>query len=423
MIRRGRSPIAWLSLLIVFLCTARVASADGRGIEAFVADVLARNPSIGAQALRRDAFRYEASAASVWPDPSVAVMLDNVPERMGGDMPMVRYQLSQMVPWPGKLGLMRDTIERRGDAAEATLAVRRLDLVLDAKRAYLMLALNERTREINVASQSLIGTIVSAAIGRYSAGLGGHHEVARAQVELNALGVEQLNLEGERVSVVAMLNSLRNLPPGTPIPDPKDVTTPAVTYSAAVLAERGVRERPEIAAMQAMKREEQTMAALARRERYPDLMTSVWYNQVLTGPDSGGVMLGVTLPVFGVTRQSRLASAYEARASGAQQDIAAMQAMIRFQVADAARKVDTANRELEFLTTIAVPRVQQSFDSTLAAYSTGTTDVTGLLDARRSLQTTELTVARAQITRELAIAELERAIGGSLRGPLRKGTP
>ena len=35
-------------------------------------------------------------------------MVDRVPQAMGGEMPMIRYQVSQMVPWPGKLGLMRE---------------------------------------------------------------------------------------------------------------------------------------------------------------------------------------------------------------------------------------------------------------------------------------------------------------------------
>lgn len=43
--------------------------------------------------------RRDAIAEGLLPDPEVAVMLDRVPEQMGGEMPMVRYQVSQMLPW------------------------------------------------------------------------------------------------------------------------------------------------------------------------------------------------------------------------------------------------------------------------------------------------------------------------------------
>ena len=195
--------------------TSGIARAANPALDAFVTEVLARNPALRAGALRTAAARHEASAAEVWPDPTLTVMLDRVPEHAGGEMPMLQYQISQMIPWPGKLGLMRDAIERQGDARAAELDVRRLDLALEARRGYLMLALNARLREVNGASRGLLDTITSAALSRYATGAGGHHEVARAQVEQTALEVEGLTLEGERASSVAMLNALRDRPPAT----------------------------------------------------------------------------------------------------------------------------------------------------------------------------------------------------------------
>jgi outer membrane protein TolC len=161
------------------------------------------------------------------------------------------------------------------------------------------------------------------------------------------------------------------------------------------------------------------MADLSRRERYPDPMAGVWYNQMLGEPDTAGVMVGVALPIFGVARESRRASGFDARAAAAGQDFAAMRAMIRFEVADAVRKVDTATRQLELLRDLAMPRVRDSFEASLAAYTAGRGDLAGLLDARRSLQAIDFALARAEVGRELAVAELERALGGKLPGGKR----
>lgn len=387
-------------------------------LDDLVAEVLERNPAVRAGTLRRDALGREARAAAVYPDPQVAVMVDRVPQAgAGGDMAMVRYQATQTFPWPGKLGLIRTTIERQGDVAGAEIEVRKLTLRLETKRGWAMLALNARRREINRANRSLASTIAQAALGRYSTGIGGHHEVVRAQVEVNALDIELIDLEGERTSMLAMINALRDRPTDSPLLDVV-VTEPSMSSTTttrvddlvlASLIERANAQRPELRGMKAMQAEASTMADLARRERYPDIMGSVWMNQNIGAPPSAGGMIGITLPVFGITRQAYRAQAFEARAQGAAEDAAQMRAMIRFEVADALVRVQTTTRRVNLVETLVLPKARESFESSLAGYGSSTVDMIGLLDARRSLQNATLALAEAQAEREVALAELERA--------------
>jgi outer membrane protein TolC len=410
-----------LCTLLLITSLPRPANATDPALARFVGEVLVHNPGLKARALERDSVRREASAAGLFPDPEVAIMVDRVPERMGGEMPMVRYQVSQMLPWPGKLGLMEQALARRADGREALTRVRAFDLERDAKRAYFMLALNAGMRNVNHASRELLTTIANAALARYGAGVGGHHEVVRAEVERNALDVEAVDLDGERVSTVAMLNALRNTDPNTPFPDPplpaeaEDARPP----SLAELVKFADAHRPELAAMRAMQREEATMADLARRERLPDFMTSLWYNQNVGGPDSGGLMVGATLPVFNVRRQNRHAQAADLRAASVGGDLQAMRAMIRFEVADALRRFETANRSLDLVAKLAAPRAQDSFSSSLAAFSSGSVDMVGVLDAWRALQSVESARVQALVARAASIADIERAIAG----PMPKATP
>jgi outer membrane protein TolC len=406
-----------LVLALTALGAGRSARAEEGGLDAFVSDVMGRNPSLRADALRRQAFRREAAAAGAFSDPSLSVMLDRVP--MGAEMPMIRYQLTEMFPWPGKLDLMRGAVERQGDGAAADLETRRLDLRLRAKRGWLMLLLNARRRQVNHAGRELAATIAAAALGRYGAGTGDHHDVARAQVEAIALDVERLNLEGERASMVAMLNALRDRLPDTEIPDPTGTPAPPVDDALAKLLERAVRARPELAAMGAMREEMATMARLARKEPLPDLMTSVWVNQNIGAAPSFGVMLGGTIPLFGVTKQKNRAAAFDARAEAAAQDQVAMRAMIRAEVADALVKVQTADRQLALLRTVALPKAHESFGAALAGYGAGRVEIVGLLDARRVFTAIELASAEADVQRAMSVAELERAVAAPSEGASR----
>ena len=393
------------------------ARADSAGADAFVAEVIARNPTLQARTFARNAMGREAAAAGLWPDPEAALMLDQVPKRMEGEMPMIRYQLSQMVPWPGKLGLMESAAQRRVDAARADEQTQGLELARDARRAYWMLYMNRGLRDVNAAGRGLLDTIARAALARYGAGGGGHHDVARAQVEQSALDVEAIDLEGERTATVAMMNALRNLPAATAIADPEPNAAERAEETPAidVLERAALARRPELGRMRAMKREQETMAALARRERYPDFMTSIWYNQMLGEADTVGVMLGATLPLFNVTRQSRLAEASDLGAGSAEKELQGMQNMIRFEVADAHRKLVTAARTLELVQSVAAARAQQSFGTSLAGYSSGTLDLVSVLDAWRALQSTERARVESLAARQLAAADLERAVGAPLK--------
>jgi outer membrane protein TolC len=135
-------------------------------------------------------------------------------------------------------------------------------------------------------------------------------------------------------------------------------------------------------------------------------------NQNIGAPPSAGAMVGVTIPVFGITRQGYRADAFEARAQGAAEDQKGMRAMIRFEVAGALVRVQTTTRRVELIETVVLPKARESFEASLAGYGSSTVDILSLLDARRSLQSASLALAEAQVEREIALAELERAVGG-----------
>ena len=405
-----RSAFSLAVFLSALVTSSGSATAQENALDTFVAEVLARSPSLRANALRFDASRREATATGIYPDPSLNIMVDNVPDV--AEMPMIRYQLGQMFMWPGKLGLMETTALRTADVAGARLESSKLQLRLEAKRGFYMLLLNARRREITKAARGLAATVANAALGRYGAGTAEHHEVARAQVEVSALDIELVNLDGERKAMVAMLNALRNKPVDVDILDPGEPPPKSVSReSLATLIDRALANRPEIRAMGAMREEARAMASLARLEPAPDFMVGVWANQNMGAPVTFGAMVGTTVPIFNITRQSRRASAFDARAGSAAAEQDAMRAMVRAQVAEALARLEAAERQVDLIRDVVLPKARESFESTLASFGSGRADLNTVLDARRALQRTQLAAAEAQVMRAIAAAELERAIG------------
>lgn len=414
----ARSFLASAALLAGLFVTTP-ADADP-ACEAYVRDVLDRHPSVQAAALRRDAFVHESKASGIWPDPALTVMGDYLPGTAeGAQMPMVRIQLTQMIMWPGKLSLMRAAVQSQADAAGASLDGKKLDLAVEARRAYFMLVMNSKRRELNRAARGLAATIASAALGRYASQAGGHHEVVRAELDVQALDVEYQALDGEQQSMIAMLNALRFQPPDATFAVPAAVSwTPARTYQTEPLVAAAAKNRPELHEMAAMKDGMIKMASLARKEPYPDLMVGGWYNQMLVpAPSSFGFMVGGTIPFWGVERSSLKAQAFDNRADAVSREVASMSTMIRAQVVDAMIRFDTGGRQVALLEATALPKARENFDTSLSAYSTGGVDIIGVLDSRRSLQAIELMLIEARVQREIALAVLERAVGGPLPSP------
>ncbi len=406
--------------LAVGLLLPKPAQADA-ACEAYVREVLARQPSAEAAALREHALAREAKAAGIWPDPNLAVMADYLPSGGGAQMPMVRVQVTQMVMWPGKLPLMRGALQAQASAGGAVVDSLKLDLALAARRNFFMLVMNEKRAELNRSSRGLAATIASAALGRYASQAGGHHEVIRAELEVQALDVEYHALEGEHQAMVAMLNALRFQPPETGFSVPPSIGwTPVDATPTDTLVALAMKRRPELREMAAMKDGMSRMASLARKEPYPDLMVGGWYNQMLMpAPSSFGVMLGGTLPLWGIERSNLKAAALDDRAESVSRDAASMAAMIRAQVVEAKARLETAGHQVALLEGSVLPKARENFNASLSGYSTGAVDLVGVLDARRSLQAIELALVEARVQREIAGAVLQRAIGGALPSEVR----
>ena len=105
-------------------------------LDALVREVAARSPGVAAEARRAEAMRQAIPRASALDDPLLTLMTEDVPLTLTGGMPMLRLQVNQMLPWPGKRERMARVAERESQVAGARERVVMLDAVTQAKRIY-----------------------------------------------------------------------------------------------------------------------------------------------------------------------------------------------------------------------------------------------------------------------------------------------
>jgi outer membrane protein TolC len=384
-------------------------------LEAFVADVRRSNPSVAGAVRRVEAARIRIGRARALSDPFVQGMLEDVPPRLRGGMPMVRVIGTQMLPWFGKRDRMAAVAAREADAVAARADLTVLDLVTAGKRAYYDLLLNRQARTINREQRAIVDTVVEIATGRLRSGTGMHHDVLKMQTEATMLDDALVMLEADRREMAAMVNALLDRPAETLVGEPDDAWTPEGPLDRSRLVEAAIAHRPELREMAAMEAAERAMAEAARREYYPDVMVGALYDFKTAEPDTLGGMLGLNIPIWIGSKQRLDVQAAETRARAVERERAGMAAMVRADIERQLARLDAAERRSRLLDNEFIPRAQQTFDSAIQAFPTGMVDALSLLDSLRALETQKLNRIAVRVEREIALVDLERAIGVSLK--------
>ncbi len=402
--------IRLLAALLV-LSLPSLANADTMELDQLIERVRTRNPSAAAAVVRVEAARLRVPRARAFLEPYLQTMVEDVPPRLSGGMPMVRFQISQMFHWPGKRDRMAAVADREADAIAARAAATMFDVVLEAKRIYHQLLLNRESQRINREQRAIVDTVVDIATARLGSGTGMHHDVLKMQTEASMLDDGLLMLEMDRREMTAMVNALLDVPADAKVADPVPAWTPALSLSRQRIVQLALDRRPELREMAAMQQAERAMADAAKREYYPDVMLGGLYDLRMNGESSIGAMVGLNLPIWIGSRQGLDVRAAQTRARSIGLDRNAMAAMARAEIERHLARIEASDRRVRLLESEFIPRAQQTFDSAVAAFPSGRVDALELLDALRAVSTQKLSLVALRVERELALADLERATG------------
>lgn len=389
-------------------------------LKLILADVLNHNPSL--QAARARVIGADARVPQVraWDDPLVGFEFYSTPITSINplaDGMETDYFVQQMIPFPGKKGLMADAAEASARAMEkAALAVER-NLIAETKRTYAMLYSAQRRAEVNEHNQQILEQVIASARSKYGVGNGDQSDVLKVQVELARLQNERSALDQELASGAAMLNALRNTPTTALMGRLADIEPVQLSLPLDSLLRQSIDSRPEILGMKyelAMNRSE---LAGSKRDWFPDLMIKGTYKQMMGATDQWAAMIGINLPIapWSIGKYSGKVEENEALLHSTEQSISDMQNMIMSEVRDAYAKVLSRAQQIERYKKTILPQTEQAFNATLASYRIDKVDFLSLLDSYRMLQMFRMEYYMALGDYLSSVATLERAIGTDLR--------
>lgn len=420
--KRIRTVLLLLTLLLTTPWPLLAVEMPATEVEALVAEALAHNPEILASSQRWQMLVAKSQQAGALDDPMLMLKIQNamISDPLAFDKdPMTAKMIgiSQMLPFAGKRGLIRDGAKQEAKAAEWDVAERKFELRRMVLDAWAKLALVKNSLRLVNENIALLDSLNRLGETGYSTGKVRQYEVLRSQIELSRMEEMRIVLEQQQRSLSALFAALLHRPIDTPPPVAKGEIVP-VSMTAAELETLAFASRPELFARNARLEQARISETLAKRESYPDFTFSAEYMQrnAFTGnPSSMGEDMysaGVTfnLPVQLAKRRAMVA---EAQAQGrlAEDEIEALRHEIRRGITDSLARLAANLAMAKLYKSGIVPQAEFATEAILSSYRVGKGDLTEVLDSLIESFDLRQRYYRFIAEHQMQRAELEALIG------------
>lgn len=387
-------------------------------LDALVAEVLARNPSLQASVAAWQAAAQRYPQVVALDDPVFTTMLG--PAALGHEELDGAYMvgLSQKLPYFGKRSLRGAVARWEAAASSADVGDVRLQLIEAAKLAYFEYYLAERERALNDQNLEIMRGFREAADARYRTNQVTQQDVLQADVELVQLELRRYEIERRQQVAAARINTLLDREPNFPLPPPPPrLGDAAATEPPEVLRSVALGRRPDLAALDARIRAERASLSLMYREFYPDVELMGRYD-AFWQEDPLRPMIGVNVNLP-VQSDRRWAAVREAsfRLSQRQAEFARQVNAINNDVYAAYARLEESRRALALYQERLVPTAGQNVDSARAGYLVGRLDFLRLVEAQRQRILLQVQSYETEAEYHRRAAELERILGGPLPAP------
>jgi outer membrane protein, heavy metal efflux system len=356
--------------------------------------------------LRAEARAGRVDPAGTLDDPFFAAGPDEIPFEGGSGARVIRYQLSQSIPFPGKLGARADAAGARARAAEADAATVERELVVVATQTFYRALYNQRALELNRELAKLVGEATESGRARYRVGAPNHHEWLLARAELAVLESEHVRLEEQQAALHAVLNELRDAPPDTRIERlPADLPPADVSSTSPPSDDGAMSESPELESLDAVVRAADAEQRAAELAYLPDFVVQGMAEQPRHAGDEEtmwGVMVGISVPIFWWRKQDDLLASVNHERQAALAERRTIENRLAAERVEATAQLESARRTAELYEQSVLPLTRLALDSARSGYAVGRVPLGELISTARAHRTQDLEYLAARIDIELA---------------------
>lgn len=406
-----------LGVVVSVVCPAQAQEpTDTLRLADAVAAARSANPMLHAVRLGADAAAERVSQAGALPDPHLSFGLMNRPVGgfgTGEPMTMNQLQVSQMLPWPGKLGFGKQRAAHLAEAKALDALDAEVRLVARVKTVYYELAYVDRTISVMERTRDLLRDFFQVSQAMYAVGEGLQQDVLQAQVAVASMTEDIVVMQQERVAMAARLNALMGrgamAAVGALVLEGAGPELPPVD-SLMVQAATG---RPTLQAAHERVRAAEAGYRAARRELYPDFMVGLAYGQRPQFDDMATIMVGVSLPIWAGARQ--LPMRREMAAMRASEEAMALDLYNETyaELTELRAEAERARQLGSLYATSILPQARAAVEAALSAYRVGRLNYMTLVESEMTVNRYEIEQVRLAARYHQAAARIEALLGGA----------
>lgn len=322
-----------------------------------------------------------------------------------------RYQISQTIPFPGKLSARESAAENRANSAKSDSETLDREITVLATQAFYRLYYNQNAVILNERFTNIIEGIANSAKVRYKVGDSGHHDWLLAKIELSVFKVEKLRLLREQKAIQAVVNELRDRP--------ADIAIGAISpqFSNADIKEDEIstlENQPELKSLEYVLNQSESEKRLAKLSYFPDFviqgMSMYPSSEMIEEKSNWGIMLGINLPLYFWRKQSELSKAASIDKETVILEKRNIENRLNTELLDAREQFKTARDVAKLYEAEVIPTTNLAVQNAKSSYTTRRVALAQYLETLKAQQTQELEYLAAQIDVELARTRLKELL-------------
>jgi len=288
-----------------------------------------------------------------------------------------------------------------------------LDVSLAVQAAYYSALRSDVDYQVASELLTITKQFEDAAKTQYAAGDVARSNVLRADVEVSRAQQDVTAAEKQRADAYSTLRSLLLLPEDAQVTLVDKLAFVSFKYQLADLEALACKQRPDLLAERLTRAAAEASVHGAKVQSQPDAF--VEYRQASFDPSEGtSIRGGLTWPLMDLG--SIRADVADKKAALAEQEarLAETERTAKLEVETALHALDEARKVVESFESGRIARAKELLDMVQTGYDKGASSYLDVLDAQRSYRSEQADYARALADYNIALATLQRAVGGKL---------
>ncbi len=401
----------------MFAITGSVANAEAEGPQQYalaevIAFALEHNPAVaGAEGIVRQS-RGQQVIAGAYLNPSISGSTGRGSIRdpsTGVKITERTVTVEQPLEWQGKRRARQQAADAGAAGASAAMDETRLNVIADTKVAFYQVLFAQRDVELSSQNLTMVEEVLRTVKARVAAGDATVFETMKATVEVQKATKEVARAQNALVVVRAKLDMVTAGTLGKQFSIQGDFEPLQQGLDLEMLSARAMEQHPTLRRLTKLVEQAQFSTTLERESRVPNVTVHGNYHRE-AGDESIVAGLSVPIPLW-YQRQGEIESALGARHRAEAERLRA-QNEISQAITQHVQDVRTATEQLHVFETGLLKQAEQTLRVARISFKQGVASLLDLLDSQRVYRQTVLEYVQARADLSIALARLERAVGG-----------